>query len=67
MNTKKIAGFACWLAALFPFQYALLSTEHVHNTEGLIAFVGFLLLMFTGYMLVDGSSGAKDHGEHAGH
>lgn len=66
MNTKRLLGLACWLIAfLVPFQPALLSTEEVSNTVGLISFLAMLVLVFAGYILVDGSSAAgKAHGGH---
>jgi hypothetical protein len=64
MNTKKLIGFLCWLGAFaIPFHSALLSTEKVNNIQGLIAFVVFVVLVFTGYLLVDGS-GSKSTESH---
>ncbi|MBS1580862.1 MAG: hypothetical protein JST66_01555 [Bacteroidetes bacterium] len=71
MNTKKIIGLLCWfLAFLIPFQWALLDTENTvtkdgaaDNVKGLIGFVLMLVLLFVGYMLVDGS-GAKKAASH---
>ncbi|MCB0772962.1 MAG: hypothetical protein KJZ58_12525 [Flavobacteriales bacterium] len=64
MNTRKLIGFACWLLALLiPFQHALLSTEDVSNSVGLISFVALVALVFLGYFLVDGASTAEEgHG-----
>ena len=64
MNTKKIIGLLCWLLAFaIPARFALLETEHVENIPGLIAFVGFVFLIFIGYWLVDSSSDNKEsHG-----
>jgi len=66
MNKNKVLGYICWLAAfLIPFQASLLSTEEVSNVKGLISFVALLILIFTGYILVDGANAAdkaKAHG-----
>lgn len=64
MNTKKIAGFICWLLAFaIPARYSLLESETVGNIPGLIAFVGFVFLVFLGYWLVDSSDSKKEsHG-----
>jgi hypothetical protein len=43
----------------------LLSTEEVSNTVGLISFLAMVVLVFAGYILVDGSNSAgKAHGGH---
>lgn len=64
MNIKKISGLLCWLFAfLIPARYSLLESETVGNIPGLIAFVGFVFLVFLGYWLVDSSSDKKEsHG-----
>lgn len=67
MNSKKLIGLLCWLAAFaIPFHSALLSTEQLGKEDGgqvkgLIAFVAFLILIFTGYIFVDGSSKKSAH------
>jgi hypothetical protein len=64
MNTRKIVGYVLWLLAfLIPFQPAILSTDDVHDVTGLISFLVLLVLLFTGYFLVDGAN-AKAHAEH---
>ncbi len=51
---KKIIGFACWLIAFtLPFRPALMETEEVSNTTGLISFLIMLGLIFGGYILVE--------------
>lgn len=66
MNKNRILGYICWLVAfLIPFQASLLSTEEVSNVKGLISFVALLILVFLGYILVDGANAAekaKSHG-----
>lgn len=69
MNTKKLIGLLCWLAAFaIPFHSALLSTEKLGyedggQLKGLAAFVAFLVLVFLGYIFVDGSGSKKaQHG-----
>jgi hypothetical protein len=63
MNTKKIIGLLLWVVAFaIPFKFALLNTEEVDNITGLVGFVVFLALVFTGYALVDSSSASS--GEH---
>lgn len=67
MNTKKIIGLVLWLIAFaIPFQPALLNTQDVSNTLGLISFVAMLALVFIGYALVD-SAGVKAGHEGHGH
>ena len=68
MNTKLIIGYLCWLLAfIVPFQSALLSTEEVANVTGLISFVVMLVLLFTGYILVDGANAAAKAKHGHGH
>ena len=75
MNVKKILGFALWLLAFaIPFQFALLNTEevvtadgHADNIKGLASFVGMMVLVFAGYMLVDSASAPKQTGGGHGH
>ena len=66
MKKKLILGYLCWFGAfIIPFQAALLSTEEISNVKGLISFVALLILVFTGYILVDGANAAakaKAHG-----
>jgi|694.fasta_scaffold12965_18 hypothetical protein len=64
MNTKKIIGIGLWIVAFWiPFKFSLLSTEKVDNITGLVSFVVLVALVFTGYVLVDGSSkGSEEHG-----
>ena len=64
MNTKKIIGLVLWAVAfLIPFKFSLLNTEEVDNITGLVSFVVLVTLIFTGYMLVDGSSkSTEEHG-----
>ena len=69
MNIRKIIRYALWLLAfLIPFQSAILSTEEIGNIKGLISFIVLLVLIFTGYILVDGANAAEkakageDHG-----
>ena len=64
MNTKKIAGFICWLFAFaIPAHFAFLESEKTGNIPGLIAFVSFVFLVFLGYWLVDSSSSkTESHG-----
>ncbi len=60
MRTRRIIGYVCWLAAFaIPFQSALLSTEQVSNVKGLISFVALVILVFIGYILVDGAHVAE--------
>lgn len=65
MNTKKLIGLLCWLAAFaIPFHSALLSTEELGKQDGgqvkgLVAFVAFVALIFMGYIFVDGSATKK--------
>lgn len=60
MNTRKIIGYVLWLLAfLIPFQPAILSTEEVGNVKGLISFVALVILIFVGYILVDGANAAE--------
>jgi hypothetical protein len=60
MRKRRIIGYLCWLAAfLIPFQSALLSTEEVSNVKGLISFVALVVLVFLGYILVDGAHVAE--------
>ncbi|MBS1545794.1 MAG: hypothetical protein JST38_19325 [Bacteroidetes bacterium] len=64
MNTRKIIGYVLWLLAfLIPFQPAILSTDGIHNVTGLISFIVLLVLLFTGYFLVDGAD-SKTKAEH---
>ncbi|MEO5585070.1 MAG: hypothetical protein ABIQ75_06430 [Flavobacteriales bacterium] len=59
MNTRKIIGYALWLLAfLIPFQSAILSTEEIGNIKGLISFIVLVVLIFVGYILVDGANAA---------
>ena len=68
MNTKLIIGYLCWLVAfIVPFQPALLSTEEVANVTGLISFLVMLVLLFTGYILVDGAHAAAKAKNGHGH
>ena len=68
MNTRKIIGYVIWLLAfLIPFQSALLSTEEISNVKGLISFVALLILLFTGYILVDGANAAEKAKAQHGH
>ena len=62
--SKKFIGWACWLLAfLLPARYALLESEQVSNIPGLIAFVGFVVLIFLGYWFVDSAGDKKaSHG-----
>ena len=61
MRKRRIIGYLCWLAAfLVPFQAAILSTEEVSNVRGLISFVVFVVLIFLGYILVDGAHAAEN-------
>ena len=64
MNTKKSIGIGLWIVAFWiPFKFSLLSTEKVDNITGLVSFVVLVALVFTGYVLVDGSSkGSEEHG-----
>ncbi len=73
MNIRKLIGLALWLAALtLPFWWAMLNTDQVvyedgraNNTKGLISFVVFMALLFTGYALVDSAKqNASDTGHH---
>ena len=66
MNTRRIIGYVVWLLAfLIPFQSALLSTEEIGNVKGLISFVALVVLVFLGYILVDGANAAdKAKAEH---
>ena len=60
MNIRKIIGFALWLLAfLIPFQSAILSTEEIGNVKGLVSFVALVILVFVGYILVDGANAAE--------
>jgi hypothetical protein len=62
---KKYLGWACWLVAfLVPFNPALLGSEEASNTIGVISFVVFIALLFTGYWLYDSSAPAPSQGEH---
>lgn len=63
---KKYIGFALWALALaLPFRFAMLSTSGVSNVVGLISFLGFMVLVFVGYALVDsGSSPAQNEQHH---
>ncbi|MBS1567850.1 MAG: hypothetical protein JST45_00265 [Bacteroidetes bacterium] len=68
MNTRKIIGYVLWLLAfLIPFQPAILSTDGIHNVTGLISFIVLLVLLFTGYFLVDGANAAGKADAHHGH
>ncbi len=68
MNTRKIIGYILWLLAfLIPFQPALLSTDDVNNVTGLISFIVLLILLFTGYILVDGANAAEKAKASSGH
>ena len=59
MNTRKIIGYALWLLAfLIPFQSAILSTDEIGNVKGLISFIVLVVLIFVGYILVDGANAA---------
>ena len=61
MNTRKIIGYVLWLLAfLIPFQPAILSTDGINNITGLLSFLVLLVLLFTGYFLVDGAKGATE-------
>ena len=72
---KKYLGFLLWiLAFLLPFQFALLNTEEVVNADGaadnikgLVSFVGMMVLVFTGYVLVDSANSTKAKTEAHGH
>lgn len=66
MNKRKILGYVLWLLAfLIPFQPSLLSTDNIANVKGLISFVVLLVLLFAGYILVDGADdAAKAKSEH---
>lgn len=56
MNIKRILGFACILLGfLIPFQSALSQVDDRNNVLGLVSFVGFMVLVFVGYTLVDSS------------
>lgn len=72
MNVKKILGFVLWILAFaIPFQFALLNAEEVvksdgqaDNIKGLVSFVGMMVLVFAGYLLVDSSNRTKQPGDH---
>ena len=67
MNKRKILGYILWaIAFLIPFQPAILSTDGIHNVTGLISFLVLLVLLFTGYFLVDGAN-AAEKAAHKGH
>lgn len=67
MNIRKIIGYVLWLLAfLIPFQPAILSTDNVSNTVGLISFLALVALIFAGYILVDGANAAEKAAK-AGH
>ncbi|HMN05185.1 MAG TPA: hypothetical protein PKD45_05620 [Flavobacteriales bacterium] len=66
MNKRKIIGYIIWLVAfLIPLQPAILSTDGVSNSIGLINFVVLVTLVFVGYFLVD--SGNTSGKAEAGH
>ena len=68
MNTRKIIGFVLWLLAfLIPFQSAILSTEEVGEVKGLISFIIMVIMVFTGYILVDGANAAEKAKSGHGH
>lgn len=68
MNKRRIIGYICWLAAfLVPLQSSLLSTEDVGNVQGLVSFIIFVALIFTGYILVDGANAADKAKTQHGH
>lgn len=66
MNKRKIIGYALWLLAfLIPFQSAILSTDEIGNVKGLISFIVLVILIFVGYILIDGANAAdKAKAEH---
>ena len=60
MNIRRIIGYVIWfLAFLIPFQASILSTEEVGNVKGLISFVALVVMVFVGYILVDGAGAAE--------
>ncbi len=60
MNKRNLLGHLVWLVAfLIPLQPAILSTEDVSNSTGLISFVALVALVFLGYFLVEGSRAQK--------
>lgn len=73
MNIRKLIGLALWLAAFtLPIWWSLLSTTQVvyedgtaNNMKGLISFVLLVILLFTGYWLVD--SAKKQTADTGGH
>lgn len=65
MNTRKLIGIVIWIFAFaVPAHYALLNSEEVTNTTGLISFVAFVTLLFIGYWLVDSSDAGKAGSHH---
>lgn len=67
MNIRRTIGYVIWfLAFLIPLQPALLSTDGISNVTGLISFVVLVVMVFLGYILVDGANAAEKKAQ-AGH
>ncbi len=72
---KKIIGLALWvLAFAIPFRFAILDTDDllqpdgtINNVKGLISFVVMLVLLFTGYALIDSTSPKPGSDDGHGH
>ena len=72
---KKIIGLALWvLAFAIPFRFAILDTDDllqpdgtINNVKGLISFVVMLVLLFTGYALIDSTSPKPGRDDGHGH